>query len=59
MILMKFYFSRVLGNEALLINGFYLNGAEVLLLFYFVKSVISGRDVTALHHSPKVDVSTI
>ena len=43
---MLFYISRVLGNEVLLLNEFLINDADVLSLFYFIKFVISRRDVT-------------
>ena len=44
--LMKFYISRVLRSEVLLLNEILINDADVLFLFYFIKFVISGRDVT-------------
>jgi len=43
---MKFYISRVLGNEVLLLNEILINDADILFPFYFIKFVISGRDVT-------------
>ena len=43
---MKFYISRVLENEVFLLNEFLINDVDVLSLFYFIKFVISWRDVT-------------
>jgi len=54
---MKFYISRVLGNEVLLLNETLINVADVLFLFYFIKFVISGWDVTIyiyFHYHPKL-----
>jgi len=44
---MKFYISRVLGNEVFfLLNEFLINDVDILSLFRFIKFVISERDVT-------------
>jgi len=45
---MKFYISRVFRNEVLLLNEFLINDADVLSLFYFIKFIIFGRDVTGI-----------